>query len=74
MTTPPIDRLIDQSTQWTELSNGDAVGDMPYATHSGVWEFQGMKMNVFRLSNGQCVIDEESMVRFMEWLTNEGAR
>lgn len=70
MSKPPIEQLLDEQVQWTELPNGDAVSDLPYATHSGVWEFQGMKLRVHRLSNGKCVIEESSMREFLEWLTD----
>lgn len=63
-------RMIEEQAVWTELQlpSGNAVDDLPYATHSGVWEFQGMKLNVHRLSNGMTIIEEGSMRQLLEWL------
>lgn len=46
--------------------NADGV---PYATHSGVLELvPGLKLNVYRLSTGQAIVDAESMQRFLAYM------
>jgi hypothetical protein len=65
---PPIDLFLDKNAVWTALPGVDNASDVPYATHSGVWEFQGMSLKVYRLSDGRAVIEEDSMRQFLYWL------
>lgn len=61
---PPIEMLLDK-LEWKPVEHGpapDANAEIPHVTHSGVLDLLGCKMDVFRLSNGQTVISEESMI------------
>lgn len=42
---------------------------LPHVTHAGVLELvPGLRMNVYRLSNGEAVIDEASFSQFLDFL------
>lgn len=45
-----------------------AVGGLPTVTHRGVLKVMDLEIEVFRLSNGQAVISEEGMAKFLAWL------
>lgn len=44
--------------------------NIPKVLESGIVKFAGMDLNFFVLDNGQRIIDEESMLKFMDWLHN----
>lgn len=56
--TAPIETLLDQ-VEWTECEDTSQKGDegMPYATHEGRLSLGGFNMTVYKLSNGQRVLD-----------------
>ena len=64
----PIEAAINAVVRpITDAAPGD--DGMPYATHSGVLELvPGLRMNVYRLSTGQAVVDQEGMAAFLQWL------
>lgn len=68
MSKAPIDMFLDENAVWIENPPQETSDGIPYATHSGVWEFQGMKLRVHRLSDGKAIIEEESMLQFLDWL------
>lgn len=42
---------------------------LPHVTHSGVLELvPGLRMDVYRLSNGQAVVSEQGMKAFLEFM------
>jgi len=45
--------------------------DIPSATHSGVWEIGGMKINVHRLDDGRTVIEADDFHKITQWLLGE---
>ncbi len=65
----PIEKMINENAEWVECED-DSVksGDLPYATHEGVWELAGMKLRVYRLNTGQAIINADDMTNFFEGL------
>jgi hypothetical protein len=65
MTRTPAEALFD-TVEWTEAAPPDGPPDgIPYATHIGVLRLAGVDLDVARLSDGQAVITQESMLRFL---------
>lgn len=50
-----------KSVQWSELPprDGPELVGLPHATHSGVWEFSGLRLRVYRLDDGRAIIDAD---------------
>lgn len=68
--TAPIDLILD-GVQWkaeerTQASDADGL---PHVTHSGVLDIAGFQLKVYRLSDGQAVIDADDMHRFFDGMT-----
>ena len=40
-------------------------GGLPYVTHSGVWEFQGHQIKVYRVSDGRAIIDADDFWKIL---------
>jgi hypothetical protein len=55
--TAPIDKLLEE-VAWEPTGAADSEG-LPYATHSGVFEFAGMKLRCYRLSDGRAVFNAD---------------
>lgn len=53
-----IEKVLKPVTCPAGLKHEDGI---PYVTHSGILELFGLKLKVHRLSNGQSVIEEDSM-------------
>lgn len=67
----PMDVMLDQ-VEWEALplpESGEPEG--LYATHQGVLRIGVFELDVAQLSNGQRVITEESMHRFMAAMAGE---
>jgi hypothetical protein len=59
----PIEMMID-GLVWREVhSTLDHGDDLPFVTHEGTLELQGITLRVLQLSNGQRVIDSEDLDR-----------
>lgn len=62
ITSSPIEMALEGVTwvpapdQPQDAHDGPGI---PYATHSGVWEFGGHSIRVYRLSNGKAIIDAD---------------
>lgn len=68
----PIESAINAVVQPVANPRPSKDG-LPHVTHSGVLELlPGLKLNVFRLSNGQAIVDEESMERFAHYMLTGG--
>lgn len=65
----PIEMMLD-GTEWIAIpdspDNSVTDSDIPFATHSGVLEFGGHSLRVYRLSDGRAVIDSADFERFFE--------
>lgn len=64
----PIDTLLDQIEYEPILQPG--VEYELHATHRGVLRIGEMELTVYRLSDGSRVIDQESIMQFLEMLTD----
>lgn len=71
MSKTPIEMLFDGVT-WTPIPEDMPQDDMPQdadsipcATHSGIWNFMGMEIRVYRLSTGQAVIHADDMPKVL---------
>lgn len=64
---------MDQQIKWELLPpNTDAPGDIPHATHTGVFEILGHKLRCYRLSTGQTVFDASDFNAFLrDWLGDD---
>lgn len=62
----PIERLLD-SLEWIPVeppqSGGDS--DLPFVTHSGQLSLDGCELRVYRLSNGERIVDEDDLAAFL---------
>lgn len=68
ITSSPIEMMLE-GVQWVQAPNQpqdrhDYTG-LPYATHSGIWEFQGHQIKVYRLSNGKAIIDADDFWKIL---------
>lgn len=64
----PIEQVIDAVLQPIPGVEPSASG-LPYATHFGVLELApGVRLDVYRLSNGQAVVGEEGMAAFLQFI------
>jgi hypothetical protein len=43
------------SVEWTETNATPGDDGLPYATHSGVFEFAGHSLRCYRLSDGRAI-------------------
>ena len=59
----PIDMMLD-GVQWVKCHDQDACDGL-YATHSGVWEFNGKQIRVYRLSDGRAIIDADDFEKIL---------
>ena len=51
---------------------GWPVPDIPIVTHSGIIRLPGLEITVHVLSNGQRVIPQDDLRRFIDWLESGG--
>lgn len=67
----PIEMMMDGLT-WVPVKHDELANDsddgLPIATHEGILNIAGIELKCFRLSNGQAVIDAESMERFLQFM------
>ena len=61
-----------KNVEW-EMAEGfeEPADDIPHVTHAGVMRIAGITLQCYRLSNGQAVVDEQSMAKFMHWLAGD---
>lgn len=61
----PIEMMFD-GVAWTEAParEPDPSG-LPYATHSGIWNFMGQEIRVYRLNTGQAIIHADDMGKIL---------
>ena len=63
-----VDMLFDK-VEWTAIPNAnvqESDNDIPVATHRGVLKIGNHSLRVYRLNNGQSIINAEDLVNFME--------
>ena len=64
--TRPVNQVLD-NLDWSELPEQAPPADgTPHATHVGALEVKGFKIRVYRLSDGQRIIDVRDLVAFLE--------
>jgi hypothetical protein len=63
----PIDMAFD-GVAWRQEEHGEPRDGIPVVTHSGVLRVGDLEIEVYRLSDGQAVISQDGLVRFLEWL------
>jgi len=65
----PIEIMLDK-VQWKPLKTDNSVElvntGYPVATHSGVLKIGEIELKVYQLSNGQRVIDQEDIIKFLD--------
>jgi len=65
----PFERLLD-ALNWTPIPKHEigepGTADMPHATHEATLEIMDHRLRVYRLSNGQRVIDAKDFEKFCE--------
>ena len=64
-----INRLLDENVDWHAYDGvvTDSDGDIPIATHEGVWDSPFGRLRVYRLNNGQCIINAEDLEATEFW-------
>ena len=68
----PIEMMLG-GIAWTQSdAEPPTDSDLPYATHSGVWEIGGRSLKCYRLNTGQAIFDAQDMESFMTWLADGG--
>lgn len=62
----PLEMMLD-GVEWKALPPPDTEDPdgLPYVTHEGVLHIGEAALDVFQLSNGQRVISEDSMMRWL---------
>lgn len=57
-----IDKMLENVT-WTPIEAPPITDGSLYATHTGVLTIEGLTLKCYQLSNGQRVIDGQSMAK-----------
>lgn len=52
----PIEQLMS-AVEWKALA--PSTGDLPYATHEGVFDFGGLKLRCYRLNDGRAIFNAD---------------
>jgi hypothetical protein len=66
LTSSPIEMLLNKEAVWEEAPKTEDNGSgLPYATHSGIWNFMGQDIRVYRLSNGKAIIDADDFWKLL---------
>jgi NOL1/NOP2/fmu family ribosome biogenesis protein len=60
----PVEILLDNEANWVEVEGVPPTDGSLYATHEGSFKIGEIEMKCYRLSDGQAVIDTESMNAF----------
>jgi hypothetical protein len=60
----PIESML-AGIDWQETPT-QPVGDLPYATHSGVLEIAGKRLRCYRLNTGQAIFDADDVNAFFD--------
>ncbi len=65
----PIEQLMDgvswEATDAVEATDAAENGDLPYATHHGIWHFAGHDIRVYRLNDGRAIIHADDMAKLL---------
>lgn len=58
----PVDRLLAK-VEWKPIEDAHLHDDgtYPYATHEGMFDFYGVQLRCYQLSNGQRVVNAEDI-------------
>lgn len=65
MSKTPIEMMLDGVT-WVQNPNESTHEDgLPYATHSGIWNFMGQEIRVYRLNTGQAIIHADDFGKIL---------
>lgn len=57
-------KVLD-SLEWKEIPQEAFIDDgLPYVTHIAIMELSGIRLKIYKLSNGERVIDEKDIVDF----------
>jgi hypothetical protein len=67
MKTPAAEFIIEKAT-WIENTPPKSIGNLPYPTHSGELELFVVVVKCHRLSDGQTIIEESSMMLLLKHL------
>jgi len=59
------DEEILAGVQWRETGS-QPEGDLPYATHEGMFEILGSKLRCYRLNTGQAIIHGDDLAAFLQ--------
>lgn len=51
--------------KWQAAEVVPQTDDLPYATHSGVFEIMGHKLRCYRLNTGQAIFDADDFEAFL---------
>ena len=71
MSKSPIDIMLDK-VAWKAVRRPPVYeSDLPYATHEGVLQIGPLELRCYQLSDGQRVIDEASVIKFLKYLAGD---
>jgi len=72
----PINKLLDEQVNWTACSGRviELTPGIPHATHEGVWDSPFGQLRVYRLSDGQNIINAEDLEATEFWKAAMGFR
>ena len=59
----PIETLMN-SIDWRPTGEAEGGDGLPFATHFGVLEIEGIKLRCYRLNDGRSIIDADDMEAF----------
>jgi hypothetical protein len=61
---PDIPTML-ANVKWQATDVVPQTDDLPYATHSGVFEIMGHKLRCYRLNTGQAIFDADDFQEFI---------
>lgn len=65
MNKSPIEMMLDSvNMSAVEITTERCNSDLPHVTHTGVLTIEGKELEIVQLSNGQRVINQESLMEF----------
>lgn len=65
ITSSPIETALERVAWVANPCAPTNEGGLPYATHSGIWEFMGKQIKVYRLNNGKAIIDADDFWKIL---------
>lgn len=63
-----MNEAMFEDVDWTAAGDVPTESDLPYVTHSGILRVGRHELTVFRLSNGQAVIEKECLENFLGFM------